>query len=155
MHGLLKPVTKTFHDLDGKAHEIILSRFDAITGREIITKYLMSNLPKLGDYEVSEEVMFKLMSFVAIPAETELGYTRLTTKALVINHIQDWEMLGRIEKEMIAYNSSFFQAEKISSFFEYLAQMFLQKIFALSTQSSAQSSPQEGQPSKNSAPSTT
>lgn len=142
---LIKPVEKQILDLEGKAHRIILSRFDAIKGREIVTKYLMSNLPKLGDYDISNQTMLDLMTYVAVPADNDLGYIRLTTKALVINHIPDWELLGRIEKEMIAYNSSFFEAEKISSFFEWLAQRFMQKIFAMSTQSSPPSAEQGSQ----------
>jgi len=152
---LIKPVEKEFFDLDGKSHRLILSRFDAVKGREIITKYLMSNLPKLGDYEVSEQVMLDLMSYIAVPAESELGYIRLTTKALVVNHVPDWEMLGRVEKEMIAYNASFFEPEKISSFFEWVAQKFMQKILEMSMESSPRSATPGSQPITNSEQSTT
>lgn len=152
---LIKPVEKEFFDLDGKSHRIILSRFDAVKGREIITKYLMSNLPKLGDYEVSEQVMLDLMSYIAVPVESDLGYIRLTTKALVVNHIPDWEMLGRVEKEMIAYNASFFEPEKISSFFEWVAQKFMQKILEMSMESSPRSATQGSPHTTNSEQSTT
>lgn len=155
MVELREPKQQTFYDQSGKPHEFILSKFDAIAGREIIAKYLMSNMPKIGDYAVSEEIMLKLMSYVAIPLPgTDVGYQRLITKQQVINFVPDWEMLGHIEKAMVEYNASFFQAEKISTFFEDLAQKFIQKIFAISTQSSGQSLPPESQPSKSSEPST-
>ena len=115
----------------------------------------MSNLPKIGDYDISNEMMLKLMTYVAVPTDTELGYQTLSTRALVINHVPDWEILGRIEKEMVAYNASFFQGEKISSFFEDLAEKFLQKIFEMYIPSSAQSSQPDSQASTSSEPSTT
>jgi len=107
---LIKPKEIELTDLDGNVRRYIISRFDAIKGREIITKYLMSNLPRLGDYDISSKTMLDLMSHVGVPADSDLGYIRLTTPALIINHVPDWELLGHIEKEMIAYNSSFFEA---------------------------------------------
>lgn len=152
---LREPKEQDFVDQNGNSHTFILSKFDAISGREIISKYLMSNLPKIGDYEVSQETMLKLMKCVAVPRPgTDLGYLPLTTHALVINHVPDWELLGHIEKAMVEYNASFFRGEKISSFFEDLAQRFIQKIFEISTQSSGQSSQQDSPPSTNSEPST-
>lgn len=155
MAGLIKPTEFVVTDGDGKDHTYILSKFDAIAGREIITKYLMSNLPKLGDYEVSEKTMLDLMSYVAVPRGDGLEPLRLTTRALVINHVPDWEMLGRIEKAMVEYNASFFRGEKISSFFEDLAAMFLKKIIEMSIQSSPQSATPESLHSTNSGQSTT
>lgn len=152
---LIKPKNCVFYDAEGNAHEYILSKFDAIKGREIITKYLMSNLPKLGDYEVSEQTMLELMNFVAVPMENGAKFLRLSTRALVNNHVPDWEMLGQIEKEMVGYNASFFRAEKISSFFEWLAERMLGKIFELSSLSSEPSSQQNSQPSTNSEQPTT
>lgn len=153
---LREPKEQTFIDpQSGKEFTYILSKFDAISGREIISKYLMSNMPKLGDYAVSEEVMLKLMKHVAVPMPgTDLGYLPLSTHALYINHVPNWELGGHIEKAMVEYNASFFTAGKISTFFEDLAQKFIQKTFGISTQFSAPSSPQDLQPSKSSEPST-
>lgn len=152
---LIKPKEIELADLDGKVHRFVISRFDAIKGREIVTKYLTSNLPRLGDYDISNKTMLDLMSYVGVPASSDLGYIKLTTPALIINHVPDWELLGKIEKEMIAYNSSFFEAGKISSFFEELAQKFLQSIFATLMQSSPPSAEHDSPPSTNSEQSTT
>ena len=116
-----KPVT-----IDGK--EFILSKFPAVAGREIVVKYPVSALPKLGDYKTNEETMLKLMGYVAI--STPSGPLRLTTTALIDNHVGNWETLMRVEAAMMEYNCSFFQGGRVLSFFDD----FARKVRALSTQ---------------------
>jgi hypothetical protein len=106
-------------EIDGKVY--ILSKFPAIAGREIIAKYPTSILPKIGDYQVSEEIMLKLMSYVAIPIKDSKPL-QLSTKALVDNHVKDWETLLKIEALMMEYNCSFFRDGRISTFFQDVAQ---------------------------------
>lgn len=145
---LLKPKELKVFDLDGVERIYTISRADCITGRELYAKYLLSNLPKLGEYEVSEQTMLKLMQFVAV--ETSPGIMqRLTSAALIKNHVPDWETLQRIEMEMLNYNSSFFQQGRISTFLENLFQMSLRKLTEMLTSSSAPSSQAEKQPSTN------
>lgn len=97
----------------------IISKFPAIAGREIVMKYPISALPKLGDYKVNEETMFKLMAYVAVP--TDNGPLRLTTAALIDNHAGNWETLMRVEAAMMEYNCSFFRDGRVLSFFDELA----------------------------------
>ena len=47
-------------EVSGKIYRI--SKFPATVGREIVAKYPVSNMPKLGDYKVREEIMTKLMT---------------------------------------------------------------------------------------------
>ena len=65
--------------------EFILSKFPAIAGREIIAKYPLSGLPKIGDYALNEETMLKLMCYVAVNAGADVPLC-LNTAALVDNH---------------------------------------------------------------------
>src|SRR4051812_21747791 len=102
MTDLLDPSELILEDDQGKPHKYVLSKFPAVQGREIIAKYPTSALPKIGDYAVSEEVMLKLMSFVA--AESNGTQVRLATRALVDNHVPSWEMLARIEMAMMEKN---------------------------------------------------
>ena len=46
--------------------EFMLSKFPAVAGSEIIAKYPLSGLPKLGDYKVNEETMLKINVIVAV-----------------------------------------------------------------------------------------
>lgn len=105
--------------IDGKS--FIISKFPAVAGREIVCKYPLSGLPKLGDYKVNEETMFKLMNFVAVQInDTQI---RLSTLELVNNHTGSWETLGKVEIAMMEYNCTFFQKGRISTFFDDIARI--------------------------------
>jgi hypothetical protein len=134
------------YELNGKNY--LLSKFPAVAGREIICKYPLSGIPKLGDYGVNEETMLKLMSYVAVvlPGDVQL---RLTTRALVDNHVGSWENLMRIEGAMLEYNCSFFQDGRVSDFLVGFAQKVPALISKMLTDSLRQSSPTEKQPFTN------
>lgn len=129
----------------GEEKTYILSKFPAIAGREIIAKYPLSAMPKLGDYSVSEETMLKLMSYVAVPMP-EGDPFRLTIRAAVDNHVPDWETLAKIEMAMMEYNCSFFRDGRISDTLEKFVQKVLRLISQTLTASSDQSSQMTKQP---------
>lgn len=118
----LEPKELTLTDRSGKERTFILSKFPAIAGREIITKYPLSNIPKIGEYQQSEEVMLKLLAFVGVPREAGGEPLMLTTRALVDNHVGDWETLAKVEWAQLEYNCSFFGNGSSSDFFESLSQ---------------------------------
>lgn len=127
---MIEPKEISIEDQKGKTRTFILSKFPAIQGREIIAKYPLSAMPKLGDYAVNEEVMLKLMAFVAVPREGGEPLP-LTTRALIDNHVGDWEALAKIEIAMMEYNVSFFGSGKGSTFLEAItqkAQVFLSQM---------------------------
>lgn len=115
---LLQPKTQSIKLADGTEKEFILSKFPAVEGREIVTQYPLSAIPKLGDYKVNEEIMLKMLSYVAVP--TEGGQLVLSTKALVNNHVPDFEALIRLEAAMLEYNCSFFGNGSASNFLEII-----------------------------------
>lgn len=108
MPELIKPKEVEIKDFEGNLKTYIISRLPAITSREILAKYPVSNIPKLGEYSVSEEAMLKLMSFVAVPVAGRDEPLRLTTRSLIDNHVPDGESLLRLEYAMLEHNYSFF-----------------------------------------------
>jgi len=129
-------------EIEGK--NFILSKFPAIQGREIVAKYPLSAMPKLGDYAVNEETMLKLMAFVGVPRDSGEPLM-LTTRGLIDNHCKSWEVLAQLEMAMLEYNCSFFGNGKGSTFLEAItqkAQQFLIKTLTdLSPPSSQKSKP--------------
>lgn len=124
---LLHPRPVTIKTLDGSEKTYILSKFPAIAGREIVAKYPLTALPKVAEYSQNEEIMLKLMCYVAV--EVADGTTiPLTTRALVDNHFPDWETLAKVEIEMMRYNTSFFGKGEISSFLKVISQNLLKQI---------------------------
>lgn len=122
----------------------VLSKFPAIAGREIITQYPTTALPKIGDYKTNEALMLKVMAHVS--AVTEAGdRILLSSRALVDNHVPDFEALMRIEWAMMEYNCSFFRNGALSSLAErapaVLSRLVSQMLTDLSQQSSVKGSP--------------
>jgi hypothetical protein len=140
---MIEPIEK---EIDGKTY--VISKFPAVAGREIIAKYPLSGMPKLGDYQVNEETMLKLMTYVGVI--TESGNTQmLTTRSLVDNHVKSWETLAKIEMAMMEYNCSFFANGRISTFFGGIAQKLPQLITSILTNSLQQLSAKDKPASKN------
>lgn len=124
-------------EIDGKVY--VLTKFPAVAGREIVAKYPLSAIPKLGDYAVNEETMLKLMCYVGVPREGKEPLM-LTTRALVDNHVPSWETLAKIEMAMLERSCSFFANGRGSTFFEAIAQKAQAFLTQTLTASLAQSS---------------
>jgi hypothetical protein len=118
---LLHPKPVEIELQDGTKKAFVLHKFPATIGREVVSQYPLSALPKLGDYKVNEAMMLKLMSYVTVPiGDTPQGLP-LTSVDLVNNHVPDFEALMRLEAAMLEYNCSFFTNGKVSSFLETIA----------------------------------
>jgi hypothetical protein len=107
-------------EVNGK--KFVISKFPAVAGREIVAKYIPSIMPKVGDYKVNEETMFKMMKFVGVIIDNHKEPLVLVTQSLIDNHVTDWEMLCKLEVALMEYNCSFFQNGRISTFLEGIAQ---------------------------------
>lgn len=118
---LLEPKELALTDASGKVRTFLISKFPAIAGRKIISRYPTTNMPKVGDYVQSEEIMLELMAFVAVPMEAGEPL-RLSSRALVDNHVGDWETLAKVEWAMLEYNCSFFKGGLNSDFLESISQ---------------------------------
>jgi hypothetical protein len=122
MADLTKPKEVEIKDCEGNYKTFIISRIPAVPMREVMAKYPVSNIPKLGEYQASKEVMGLLMSYVAVRVGEE-GKEReiqLTNTALINNHVPDAESLLRIEYAMLQYNTSFFGQGDLSTFLREL-----------------------------------
>ena len=110
---LLDPKEITLTTRKGEERTYIISLFPAIAGREILTRYPFSGAPRTGDYATNEAMMLKIMSHVGVPVKGRDMPLLLTTRALVDNHVPDWETLARLEKACIEYNTSFFEDGRV------------------------------------------
>jgi hypothetical protein len=131
---LLEPKEVEFELPDGSKKTYVLSKFPAVEGREIVCKYPLTGLPKIGDYAENQEIMFKLMSYVSAKGPNDV-LTRLATRELVNNHVKSFETLMRIEAAMMEYNCSFFLRGRLSNFFADLAARLPDAISSILTRS--------------------
>lgn len=140
---LIKPKTISVANKDGEEKEFIISRLPATVAREVVAKYPTSALPKIGDYQVSEDTMLLMMKYVAVVLDGR--EQRLSTKALVDNHVDDVTQLLRLEYHMLEENTGFFGSGGTSGFLESLIKKVLRSIMPTLTpllqQLSAQATP--------------
>ena len=98
-------------EFEGEKYKFNISKLPATVAREVISKYPISNMPKVGDYKVSEETMLKLISYTERVYEDRVQ--PLTSKSLIDNHVPSWEILVKLEAYMLDYNCSFFDIGKV------------------------------------------
>lgn len=144
MPELIEPKEIQIKTQSGEEKTYIISKMPyANGGREVCSQFIPTAMPKVGNYEVNEKLMLKMMGFVAV--KTGGAQIRLETAELVSNHVPDFQTGIRLEKEMIEYNFGFFDPAKISNFLDGLTQSFLQKISPILIQLREQLS-QNGEP---------
>lgn len=145
---MIDPKEVTVTGIDGAEKTYVISKVPATVGREIVATYPVSAMPKLGDYQVNESIMLKMMQYVAAtsPDGTEIP---LRTKVLVDNHCADWQVLAKLEMAMLEYNTSFFGDGKVSKLLDKFGEKVPQLITKILTDFSAQSSEKEKQHSTN------
>lgn len=145
---MIEPKELELKNQAGVVKTFIITKFPAVAGREIVTQYPVSNIPKIGTYQQSEEVMLKLMSYVAVV--TAAGTPQLlTTRALVDNHCGDWEILARLEWAQLEYNCSFFKEGLISGFSKSISPKAVKWVTKMLTDLSDASSQTAKPPSTN------
>lgn len=138
---LIKPKEIAVKDSDGDEKTFIISKIPAVDAREVLSKYPTANIPKVGEYCTSEDAMMLMLRYVAAPIEGREPI-RLTSKALINNHVVDGEQLMRLELEMLQYNTSFFGKGGNSDFLGGLIRKYLPLII----QTAAASLPQSSKP---------
>lgn len=150
MADLLNPKTVFVKDRDGVNHGFVVGQFPAIAGREIAAKYptsiaALAKQWEENQYGENEKIMLKAMSYVEKILED--GTTvRLTTAALIDNHVPDAECLMRLEKELLEHNFSFFEKFTRSISSGGMLQNMLKLIMSTLTHSLQPSSKQDKQP---------
>lgn len=150
MAELLNPKSVEVTDRNGNKCSYIIGQFPAITGREIAAKYptsiaALAKQWEENQYGENEKIMLKAMSFVDRVLDD--GSTiRLTTAALVDNHVSDAEALMRLERELLEHNFSFFEKFTRSISSGGIVQNMLKLITSTLTASLQRSSQQDKQP---------
>lgn len=104
----------------GKSGTYTLHKMPYMSARKVAAFYPTSNLPKVGDYNNSEEgarILFAHIS-VTMPGGDQL---RLSTSDLINNHIPDPVIGIKLEAAALAYNFDFFGKGGLSEFLLALA----------------------------------
>lgn len=147
MADLIKPRTVSVENKDGEAKDFVISRLPATVAREVVAKYPTSALPKIGDYQTSEDTMLLMMRYVAVEVDGKL--LPLSTKGLVDNHVDDVVQLLRLEFEMLQENTNFFPRAGKRGFLDSLLQKLLSSAMPMLTPLLQQLLAQDSPPTRN------
>jgi hypothetical protein len=110
-------------DIDGKVYKI--SKFPAMDGIEIATKFSMEALKRIDDYEMFKGMVSKIMSFVEAK-QSNGNFVRLISEEAINNNLNTeyaTETLFKLIIEMAEYNFSFFPRGSLSILSNAFAQM--------------------------------
>lgn len=137
-----RPKMVEVRTMDGEPMQFVISRFDAVTGREIITQYPFSILSNLGiSVSLSEQkgadltgfkhaealaahyrrnmgIVEKMMTHVAV--KTANGFMRLENEGVIIGNVPDAETLLKLEWQVLNYNTSIVRNGKAINFFDLI-----------------------------------
>jgi len=115
MADLISPKEVELETRDGEKRTYIFSQPPYFDARQITSQWTSSALPKVGDYQLNEEMSKKIFSYVAVKLSNG-DIQRLTTKQLIENHVPDLITGGRIELGMIEYILGFSVLGQVSAF---------------------------------------
>ena len=122
----LKSTDVSINDIDGNPKNFRIHRVPATMGREIFTQYAPTAMPKVGDYKSNQDLMYKLITFVKVEAPD--GSMLRLSPQLLDAHVTDFEMLIKLEWEMVKFNTSFLNRENRSNLlkkFKGMAEKYL------------------------------
>jgi hypothetical protein len=127
MSDLRKPKEVIIKDMDGGEHTYLISRLPYMAGRQVAAEYPVSNMPKVGNYKQSEEVMRLLFKHIHVVIGD--GHTQsLATAALIENHVPDAPTGLKLEAAMLAYNFDFFGQGGLSMYLKQFLEKHLPSI---------------------------
>lgn len=143
---MLEEKTITLKNRKGEEKKFVLTEIPYYSGgREILTQFLPTAMPKVGDYQLNEALSKKLFTHISVVVgEHKIP---LTTDELVHNHVTDTLMGLALEKEMLEHNFGFFDPGKISAFLKTLGQKAVASILPILTELRAQLSSNDSPPS--------
>jgi hypothetical protein len=105
---------------NGQTKTFIVSRLPYLSGgREVLTQFMPTAVPKVGDYPANEALAAKMFSCIAVPREGADPLC-LTTADLVNSHVPNFRAGLQLEKAMLEHNLGFSVAEGLSTFLEGL-----------------------------------
>jgi hypothetical protein len=144
---LIQTKTLVVSSEDGAEKTFTISKLPyGSAGREILTQYIPTGTPMVGDYEKNHALYLKMMAYVAI-IKPDGSEQLLSTQALIDNHIGgDFNLGFKVETEMLEYNLGFFVQGSLAPFFQRWSVMLPQKITKILTALQAQLSAVEKQP---------
>ena len=135
-------------DIEIRGHKFHIKQMSATMGRKMLLEYPKQNMPKIGNYNNSEELMLEVMKD-CVQIELSNGAKLALDKTLIDQHL-DLDTLIELEREVLAYSSDFFTKESLYSFVGAIGEILLNQFNQILIAILQESSQKESLPSTNS-----
>lgn len=143
---LLDPKEVEIDTGNGQTKTFIVSRLPYLAGgREVLTQFMPTAAPKVGDYPANEKLAAKMFEYIAVKQD-DGALLQLKTADLVNSHVPNFRAGLQLEKAMLEHNLGFSVAVSLSTFLEGLNARLPALITQILTEYRAQLSAQEKQP---------
>lgn len=109
--SLLEPKT-----VDINGYKFIISKMPCTVAQEVIFKLPTGLVPLISQYSQAEEMAFKMLSYCERVYTDGRANVPLISKAIIDNHVPDFQTLMKLEQECLQYNYDFFEQGKVLSF---------------------------------------
>ncbi len=109
--SLLQPKT-----VDINGYKFIISKMPCTVAQEVIFKLPTGLVPLISQYSQAEEMAFKMLSYCERVYTDGRANVPLVSKAIIDNHVPDFQTLMKLEQECLQYNYDFFAQGKVLSF---------------------------------------
>jgi hypothetical protein len=103
-------------EIDGKT--FVISKFPSLAGYEIVTQLTLTAIPKLAEFKEHRAMFIKMLAYTGVKVAGIEAPLMLTTEALIDNHTNDWEMMGKLAYSVYEYNVSFLERGSLSNFLQ-------------------------------------
>lgn len=100
---LLKP-----KQIEINGNKFIISKMPCTVAQEVIMKLPTGFIPMLSNFEVSQDMAFKMLSYCERVYDGGQANVPLISKEIIDNHVPDFNTLIQLEAECINYNYDFF-----------------------------------------------
>jgi len=145
MNEMIQPKLIEIENDDGVVKTFVISKLPYSVGREVLSQFIPTSIPKVGDYPANHELMLKMMKFISVMKDDGTEQ-RLTTQALIDNHVEGFKQGVILERAMLEYNIGFLGRGNLSTFLEESKAMLPKLISEMLTAYRAQLSQAEKQP---------
>ena len=104
---MIEPKTVEIEDQQGKTHTFKIGEMPYLDGgREVCSQYITTAAPLVGKYKENQELAVKMFRHISKVTE-DGGEIKLTTEALINNHIPDFMTGVRLEVAALEHNVGF------------------------------------------------
>jgi hypothetical protein len=139
-------------DIEIRGTNFHIKQMSATMGRKMLLEYPKQNMPKIGEYSKSEELMLEVMKD-CVQIKLSNGAMLPLDKTLIDQHL-DLDTLVELEREVLAYSSDFFTKESLCNFVGAIGEILLNQLSQILMVLFSESSPKDSQLSTNSKQST-